>query len=39
MTTLPLVLKGIRTAEDARLAVDCGVNGVLVSTHGRRHAG
>jgi 4-hydroxymandelate oxidase len=36
LTTLPLVLKGIRTAEDARLAVDCGVNGVLVSTHGGR---
>jgi 4-hydroxymandelate oxidase len=30
------VLKGIRTAEDARVAVDCGVNGVLVSTHGGR---
>ncbi len=29
-------VKGIRTAEDARLAIDCGVNGVLVSTHGGR---
>jgi 4-hydroxymandelate oxidase len=36
LTPLPLVLKGVRTAEDARLAVDCGVNGVLVSTHGGR---
>jgi 4-hydroxymandelate oxidase len=36
LTTLPLVLKGIRTAEDAHMAVDCGVNDVLVSTHGGR---
>jgi 4-hydroxymandelate oxidase len=36
LTTLPLVLKGIRTAEDAHLAMECGVNGVLVSTHGGR---
>jgi 4-hydroxymandelate oxidase len=33
---LPLVLKGIRTAEDAHVAVECGVNGILVSTHGGR---
>jgi 4-hydroxymandelate oxidase len=36
LTTLPLVLKGVRTAEDAQMAVDCGVNGILVSTHGGR---
>ena len=36
LTTLPLVLKGIPTAEDDSLAVDYGVNGVLVSTHGGR---
>ncbi len=36
LTSLPLVLKGIRTAEDAHLAVENGVNGILVSTHGGR---
>ena len=36
LTSLPLVLKGIRTAEDAHLAVEHGVNGILVSTHGGR---
>ena len=36
LTSLPLVLKGIRTAEDAHVAVECGVNGILVSTHGGR---
>jgi isopentenyl diphosphate isomerase/L-lactate dehydrogenase-like FMN-dependent dehydrogenase len=33
---LPLVLKGILTAEDARLAVDHGVEGIVVSNHGAR---
>jgi len=32
----PLVLKGINCAEDARLAVDAGCNGVVVSNHGGR---
>ena len=36
MTSLPLVLKGVRTAEDAHMAVENGVNGLLVSTHGGR---
>ena len=36
LTSLPLVLKGIRTAEDAHIAVESGVNGILVSTHGGR---
>ena len=36
LTQLPLVLKGIRTAEDAHMAVENGVNGILVSTHGGR---
>ena len=36
LTSLPLVLKGIRTAEDAHEAVENGVNGILVSTHGGR---
>ena len=30
------MLKGIRVAEDARLAVEHGVNAILVSTHGGR---
>jgi glycolate oxidase len=34
--TIPLVLKGIATAEDAALACDLGVNGVYVSNHGGR---
>ena len=35
-SSLPLVLKGIMTAEDARLAVDQGVDGLIVSNHGAR---
>ena len=35
-SSLPLVLKGILTAEDARFAVDHGVDGVIVSNHGAR---
>ncbi|KDN82335.1 alpha-hydroxy acid oxidase [Kitasatospora cheerisanensis] len=35
-TRLPIVLKGILTAEDARLAVEHGVDAVLVSNHGGR---
>ena len=31
-----LVAKGISTAEDARLAVACGADGVIVSNHGGR---
>ena len=33
---LPLVIKGIRNAEDARLCVDHGVDGIVVSNHGGR---
>jgi isopentenyl diphosphate isomerase/L-lactate dehydrogenase-like FMN-dependent dehydrogenase len=33
---LPIVLKGILTAEDARLAVEHGVDGIVVSNHGAR---
>ncbi len=36
ITSLPLVLKGIRTAEDAHLAVEHGIEGIQVSTHGGR---
>lgn len=35
-TSLPIVLKGILTAEDALLAVEHGVNGIVVSNHGGR---
>lgn len=35
-TTLPVVLKGIVTAEDAVAAVDAGASGVFVSNHGGR---
>jgi 4-hydroxymandelate oxidase len=33
---VPLVLKGILSPDDARLAVDAGVDGIIVSTHGAR---
>ena len=36
MTKMKLVLKGIDTAEDARLAREHGVDGVIVSNHGGR---
>jgi 4-hydroxymandelate oxidase len=35
-TDRPIFLKGILTAEDARLAVDHGVDGIIVSNHGSR---
>lgn len=35
-SSLPLVLKGILSPADARLAVDAGVAGIVVSTHGGR---
>jgi 4-hydroxymandelate oxidase len=35
-TDLPLVLKGILTPEDARIALDHGVDGLVVSNHGAR---
>lgn len=35
-TELPLILKGIATAEDARLAIEHGVDVVYVSNHGGR---
>jgi 4-hydroxymandelate oxidase len=35
-TPLPLVVKGIMTGEDARLCVEHGVKGVIVSNHGAR---
>jgi 4-hydroxymandelate oxidase len=36
LSPLPVLLKGIVTAEDAALAVDAGVDGIVVSNHGGR---
>ena len=36
ITTLPVILKGVVTREDARLAVEAGADGVWVSNHGGR---
>ncbi|KAF6817748.1 cytochrome b2 [Colletotrichum sojae] len=33
---VPIVLKGVQTADDVRLAVEYGVDGVLLSNHGGR---
>jgi len=35
-TKLPILLKGILHAEDAARALDCGVDGLIVSNHGGR---
>ena len=35
-TRLPLILKGVLTAEDTERAVDAGVSGIVVSNHGGR---
>jgi 4-hydroxymandelate oxidase len=36
-TRLPIVLKGIMAREDAELAVEHGVDGIIVSNHGARN--
>jgi len=36
LTSLAIVLKGILTAEDAHLAVEHGMDGIIVSNHGGR---
>lgn len=36
MTSLPIILKGVLHPEDARLALEHGVNGLIVSNHGGR---
>jgi lactate 2-monooxygenase len=38
LTSLPIVLKGICHPDDARRAVDAGVDGIYVSNHGGRQA-
>ena len=35
-TKLPILLKGVRHPDDARRAVDAGMNGIVVSNHGGR---
>ena len=32
----PIVLKGVLSVEDARMAVECGMDGIVVSNHGGR---
>ena len=36
LSSLPLILKGVRVGEDAKIAAEMGVEGILVSTHGGR---
>lgn len=36
LTSLPILVKGILTAEDARLSLEHGVSGIIVSNHGGR---
>lgn len=36
VTNLPILVKGILTAEDARKAVEAGASGIVVSNHGAR---
>ncbi len=36
ITSLPIILKGILTPEDATLAVSRGIDGIIVSNHGGR---
>ena len=36
MTHLPLILKGITSVQDARMALDHGADGIVVSNHGGR---
>ena len=36
LTNLPLVIKELLTAEDARRCADHGVSGIVVSNHGGR---
>lgn len=34
--SVPIVLKGVQTADDVKLAVEYGVDGVMLSNHGGR---
>src|SRR4029078_4969590 len=37
MAGMPLIIKGIATAEDAKIAVEHGVDVIYISNHGGRH--
>ncbi|KAG4379983.1 hypothetical protein GLYMA_16G090550v4 [Glycine max] len=37
ITKLPILVKGVLTAEDTRIAVQSGATGIIVSNHGARH--
>lgn len=36
LTRLPIVLKGVQTAMDAKIAMEMGVDGIVLSNHGGR---
>ncbi|KAI4295467.1 hypothetical protein L6164_035512 [Bauhinia variegata] len=36
ITSLPILVKGVITAEDTRIAIQAGVSGIIVSNHGAR---
>ncbi|XP_028764846.1 (S)-2-hydroxy-acid oxidase GLO1 [Neltuma alba] len=36
ITSLPILVKGVLTAEDARMAIEVGAAGIIVSNHGAR---
>ncbi|KAL2652075.1 hypothetical protein R1flu_020203 [Riccia fluitans] len=36
ITSLPILVKGVITAEDTHLAIQCGCAGIIVSNHGAR---
>uniref|UniRef100_A0A803NYD4 (S)-2-hydroxy-acid oxidase n=1 Tax=Cannabis sativa TaxID=3483 RepID=A0A803NYD4_CANSA len=36
ITSLPILVKGVLTHEDARMAVEAGLDGIIVSNHGGR---
>ncbi|GJN26412.1 hypothetical protein PR202_gb14340 [Eleusine coracana subsp. coracana] len=36
ITQLPILVKGIITAEDTRVSMECGIAGIIVSNHGGR---
>jgi isopentenyl diphosphate isomerase/L-lactate dehydrogenase-like FMN-dependent dehydrogenase len=38
-TKVPFLLKGLQTAEDAKIALEHGVDGIIVSNHGARRVG
>jgi lactate 2-monooxygenase len=38
-TRLPLIIKGVLRPDDARRAVEVGLDGIVVSNHGRRRSG